>query len=93
MNNKVSLVTKGGLLHDTGKVCQRATCERKIHPILGKNFLAQFLSDTSSDKQLLRCIAYHHHAELSHADLQNDDLAYVVYEADNIAAGLDRREN
>ena len=93
MNNKISLVTKGGLLHDDGKICQRATREREKHSVLGKNFLAQFLSDTSSDKQLLRCIAYHHHAELSHADLQNDDLAYVVYEADNIAAGLDRREN
>ena len=93
MNNKFSLVIKGGLLHDDGKICQRATREREKHSVLGKNFLAQFLSDTSSDKQLLRCIAYHHHAELSHANLQNDDLAYVVYEADNIAAGLDRREN
>ena len=34
---------------------------------------------------------YHHGKELSGAQLKNDDYAYIVYEADNIAAAVHRR--
>ena len=30
---------------------------------------------------------------MKNAKLVEDDLAYIVYEADNIAAGMDRRSN
>ncbi len=89
--NKVSLAEKCGLLHDNGKVCIRATREKKKHSVLGKEFMEQFLTGTEDDKQLLRCISYHHGKELSKAKLPNDDLAYLIYEADNISAGMDRR--
>jgi len=35
-------------------------------------------------------IDYHHAKYLSSADLKEDSLAYIVYEADNIASGIDR---
>lgn len=92
MSEKISLALKAGLLHDVGKVCIRATHERQRHSILGAEFIRSFLADTEADKQLLRCIKYHHGRELSGAGLDIDDLAYVIYEADNIAAGADRRE-
>ena len=92
MSGKISLALKAGLLHDVGKVCIRATHERQRHSILGAEFIRSFLADTEADKQLLRCIKYHHGRELSGAGLDIDDLAYVIYEADNIAAGADRRE-
>ena len=92
MSEKISLALKAGLLHDVGKVCIRATHERQRHSILGAEFIKSFLADREADKQLLRCIKYHHGKELSGAGLDIDDLAYVIYEADNIAAGADRRE-
>ena len=41
--------------------------------------------------EILDCIKYHHHAFLINAGLRDDSMAYIVYEADNIASGLDRR--
>lgn len=92
MSGKISLALKAGLLHDVGKVCIRATHEKKRHSVLGADFIKTFLKDTEADEQLLRCIKNHHGRELSVAGLSADDLAYVIYEADNIAAGADRRE-
>lgn len=43
-------------------------------------------------KTLLDCVRYHHGAALKGARLDSGSLAYLVYEADNIAAGTDRRE-
>ena len=79
MSEKISLALKAGLLHDVGKVCIRATHERQRHSILGAEFIRSFLADTEADKQLLRCIKYHHGMELSGAGLDIDDLAYVIY--------------
>mgnify|MGYP000168963756 CR=1 FL=1 len=79
MSEKISLALKAGLLHDVGKVCIRATHERQRHSILGAEFIRSFLADTEADKQLLRCIKYHHGRELSGAGLDIDDLAYVIY--------------
>lgn len=87
----ISLVTKSGLLHDIGKVCHRAKRERDSHPSLGTIFLSSFIKETEAEKQLLRCVKYHHHGDLKSAKLSDDDLAYIVYEADNIASGADRR--
>lgn len=68
MSEKISLALKAGLLHDVGKVCIRATHERQRHSILGAEFIRSFLADTEADKQLLRCIKYHHGRELSAPD-------------------------
>lgn len=85
------LVVKGAILHDIGKLCQRATKERRKHFFIGADFLAKFSDKTEEYRQLLRCVKYHHGEELKTANLAYDDLAYVVYEADNISAGTDCR--
>lgn len=93
MMDTISLAAKAGLLHDIGKLVIRATHEWKNHSDLGADFLIPFLTDASSDesRRLLRCIRYHHAGALRDADPAADDLAWIIYEADNIAAGADRR--
>ncbi len=93
MSSSLQIVTIASLLHDIGKICYRADRERKTHSILGSDFLYPFCHESESEKQILRCVKYHHERELKTAGLPVDDLAYVVDEADNIAAGVDRRKN
>ena len=93
MKNPLQVVTIASLLHDIGKICYRASGERKTHSVLGSAFLFPFCHDTEEGNEILRCVKYHHGKELRQAHVTSDSLAYVVYEADNIAAGMDRREN
>lgn len=86
------ILIKGALLHDIGKVCYR-TGKRINHSKLGGDFLEQYLKPNEEAERLLNCVRYHHKDYLQKAKLDKNDLAYIVYEADNIASGMDRREN
>lgn len=86
------ILIKGALLHDIGKVCYR-TGKRINHSKLGGDFLEQYLKAGEEAERLLNCVRYHHKDYLQKAKLDKNDLAYIVYEADNIALGMDRREN
>lgn len=86
------ILIKGALLHDIGKVCYR-TGKRINHSKLGGDFLEQYLKLNEEAERLLNCVRYHHKDYLQKAKLDKNDLAYIVYEADNIASGMDRREN
>lgn len=86
------ILIKGALLHDIGKVCYR-TGKRINHSKLGGDFLEQYLKAGEETERLLNCVRYHHKDYLQKAKLDKNDLAYIVYEADNIASGMDRREN
>lgn len=92
MNHLLRVLAIGALLHDVGKVVYRAGDEKKRHSAAGADFLSPFCNESEDGRQILQCIKYHHGKELSGANLPTDALAYVVYEADNIAAGLDRRD-
>lgn len=87
------ILIKGALLHDIGKVCYRAMNKRINHSKLGGDFLEQYLKSNEETEHLLNCVRYHHKDYLQKAKLDKNDLAYIVYEADNIASGMDRREN
>ena len=87
------ILIKGALLHDIGKVCYRAINKRINHSKLGGDFLEQYLKPNEGTERLLNCVRYHHKDYLQKAKLDKNDLAYIVYEADNIASGMDRREN
>lgn len=87
------ILIKGALLHDIGKVCYRAMNKRINHSKLGGDFLEQHLKSNEETERLLNCVRYHHKDYLQKAKLDKNDLAYIVYEADNIASGMDRREN
>ena len=90
---KKEILIKGALLHDIGKVCYRAMNKRINHSKLGGDFLEQYLKSNEETERLLNCVRYHHKDYLQKAKLDKNDLAYIVYEADNIASGMDRREN
>lgn len=86
------ILIKGALLHDIGKVCYR-TGKRINHSKLGGDFLEQYLKPNEEAERLLNCVRYHHKDYLQKAKLDKNDLSYIIYEADNIASGMDRREN
>ena len=67
--------------------------EGKRNSKLGGDFLEQYLKSNEETERLLNCVRYHHKDYLQKAKLDKNDLAYIVYEADNIASGMDRREN
>lgn len=92
MTDMMRIVTIGALLHDIGKAIIRASGERKTHSQLGADFLRPFCDISEAGEAVVRCVRYHHGRDLSGAHLSPDDLAYIVYEADNLAAGIDRRD-
>ena len=89
IDRKIKLII-GSLLHDIGKVVYREGNDRRNHSISGYDFLKE--EARKEDKEVLNCIRYHHMSALKGASLREDDLAYIVYLADNIAAFADRRK-
>lgn len=77
----------GSLLHDIGKLLQRAKIYQGTHSEQGYIYLRE----VTGDDDIAFCARYHHSKELMRANLSEDNIAYIVYEADNIAAGIDRR--
>lgn len=92
MVDRLKTAALASLLHDVGKINYRAGGEKKAHSLLGSDFLRPFCEGSEAGGAILRCVRYHHGRDLSGAHLAVDDLAYLVYEADNIAAGADRRD-
>ena len=89
---EIDILVKGALLHDIGKVCLRADHSLGNHSEAGVKFLSRFLKNAEEEQQLLRCVQLHHSSALRNARISSNDLSYIVYEADNIAAAADRRE-
>lgn len=87
MQTELNQVTTGGLLHDIGKIIFRANIDTRSHSISGYDAMKPLIKD----EKILQCIYYHHKKALLHSKLAEDALAYIVYIADNIAAGVDRR--
>lgn len=92
MNKKMTLMY-GALLHDIGKIIYRGqhSFNKGTHSKLGTQFLKQF--PEFNQKDVLESISYHHYKELRGANLSNDSNAYITYIADNIASGIDRRDD
>lgn len=88
MNSKENLII-GSLLHDIGKVIYRISSADN-HSALGVDFLQTRCN--VNNPEILNCVKYHHKDKLVQAELAADDMAYIVYLADNIAAFSDRRD-
>jgi len=83
-------VERAALLHDIGKLVLRAQPARMNHSQAGVAFLQRYAE--SEDADILRAVGHHHAAALrSLSQAAPSDLSYLVYEADNLAAGSDRR--
>lgn len=89
MDKKCIELTIGSLLHDVGKVLYRYNDGRN-HSASGYDFLNELGIE---NKAILNQVRYHHKKMLSGSRLEKDDLAYITYWADNVAAAADRREN
>lgn len=83
---KIEKVVYAALLHDIGKIVLRSDTEKIRHEEAGRKFLTEYF-----DNEILTSIQYHHKDKLEQANLNNDDIAYIIYEADNISSALDRR--
>lgn len=81
-------VELAALLHDVGKLVLRANPERKTHSVVGRDFLARFAEPEDAD--ILRAVRHHHGSDLKQIQ-DSADISYLIYEADNLAAGSDRR--
>lgn len=81
-DRQIKLVV-GSLLHDIGKVVYRSGDGRN-HSTSGYDFLKN--EAKIEDAELLNCVRYHHGKYLKNAQIAADDLAYITYYADNVAA-------
>lgn len=83
-------VVIASLLHDIGKLVQRATGEKLYHGEVGCNYLKQ----KNFDDDILEAVYCHHSGYLKKkSTFKNELLSYLVYQADNISAEHDRRKN
>ncbi len=87
MDETKEKILKASLLHDVGKIVFRAKSVRVKHSQLGKEWLENYCKD----EDILRAVAHHHQDELKQAQLEAEDISYIVYEADNLSSGADRR--
>ncbi len=97
MDNKTVLYY-GALLHDIGKVVYRGVSEQGTHSRLGARFVAEEVAarneafEAPEGKAVIEQIRYHHAKEIASAsNLKAQSLAYITYFADNISAGMDRK--
>ena len=90
MDEKKYKLVMASLLHDVGKMVIRANPGKQTHSKASAEFLRKFAPEA---QEILRAVEYHHGAELRKLKAEQDDISYIVYEADNIAASTDRREN
>lgn len=90
MDKKTYELQLGALLHDFGKIVRRAGISSNNHSKAGIDYLKEKFILTDDNREVLEIIAYHHAEDLKAAKLSSDSLAYIVYEADNIASGIDR---
>ena len=97
MDEKLINLQIGALLHDIGKIVRRAGKGGKNrHSKAGSDYLGnRELLDKEKYREVYDMIKYHHNEEINEKLKQNDklddsSLAYLVYETDNIASGVDR---
>lgn len=93
-----ALLYYGALLHDVGKVVYRGISEKGSHSKLGADFIRNEVApcneafDGPAGKAIVDQIRYHHASEIvSASGLPADSLAFITYFADNISAGMDRK--
>ena len=91
MDLLLTRIERAALLHDIGKLVLRANPARQTHSAAGVEFLRRFAEPEDAD--ILRAVGHHHAADLRSAHLAVDDFSYIIYEADNLASGSDRRKN
>ncbi|MBO8159670.1 type III-A CRISPR-associated protein Cas10/Csm1 [Thermosyntropha sp.] len=93
MSNKLHTITLGALLHDIGKIVYRAEGSSISHAETGKEFLSNENIKIPDKDTVLQIVRFHHKSGLKKQNLPSSHPVYLVYEADNIASALDRRDD
>lgn len=83
MEENIIKLTIASLLHDIGKVVQRADEKKGTHSKIGADYLEKTLKIT--DKDILHAVRYHHEKEMLQ-DIDISDFAYLTCTADKIAS-------
>lgn len=91
MYNEKEQVVISSLLHDVGKLYGRAMGSRKKHSEDGADYIRGKAEKTKEWENIIDGIRFHHEEALRSANLSDEHIAYIICEADNISAGLDRR--
>ena len=98
MATRKIVLAYGALLHDVGKVIYRGISEKGTHSELGARFIENEIAALNDcyaaqdGKSIVEQIRFHHAGEIAKAvNLADDSLAYITYFADNISAGMDRK--
>lgn len=86
------LIEKAAVLHDIGKIVYRAGRGIGTHSRQGAEWLRPYVPDSSEGNAIVRAVGHHHYKDLQSLSPAKDDLSYIIYEADNLAAGTDRRD-
>jgi CRISPR-associated protein Csm1 len=89
MEELEKIIQKAALLHDIGKVCLRADPGLGNHSKAGVEFLKPYFAKRGD--AVLRAVGHHHSGDIKSVH-DDSDISYIVYEADNLAAGTDRRD-
>lgn len=92
MINK-NFLSAAGILHDIGKILYRSNLPEYSsgdHSYLGWEYLKNF--DEYNQLEIKESVLFHHFKNLKNAKISNNSAAYIVYFADNIASGVDRRD-
>lgn len=90
-------LTIGALLHDIGKIVKRGISGQDTHSQLGADFICAEVAprtpwfEGEHGRRVVEQIRHHHASEMTPARLSPDSLAFITYFADNISAGMDRK--
>lgn len=87
-------ILQAALLHDIGKLVMRAEGLKEEHSIVGYNYLKKIQEETGTcfKSEVLDAVRYHHERNLLDAHVDSDHIAFLICEADNVSAGMDRRK-
>lgn len=92
MDINMKTLTIGALLHDIGKITRRTDKSTGNHINSGYEYLFNKDIKLPNKDIILDIVKNHHYDDLKKSNLDNSHLAWIVYEADNIASGIDRRK-
>lgn len=87
MDGHLEEIIIGALLHDVGKVCQRAdeNPQQMSHERFGERWYESLVADVKKALGDVKPFIAHHHTESISSQLRAD--LYLVWEADNLSAG------
>lgn len=89
MDDKKLKLIIGTMLHDVGKLVYRTNDGRK-HSVSGEEFAREQCN--IKEEEILDCIRFHHADDFKGKKLNNNNLAFITYIADNISSSADRRQ-